>query len=279
MQVNYEFYKMVRLIFGCVIVECILCAFAGCTGNEITQLDTTKTIWPHVDFSDETCKSLLAVTGCRHRECALCADLRETYVSLSSMGISNLPEKSTTIYLPVIVPPFFGSSALEYLLDTSPQTSTMCHLRTWQCESSWYLIHKKILTKATLWEASETNWSRVYAQYHRDQVWDNPNASILMDKAPPNIVKVQELVDCYESNGFSYKMIIMWRSPCRHDWIEPGYHSEIILFVRSSQMLQFCTCTTCASFIIYLCVSCQLKLCCSNLPPQPTTQCHTQNST
>eukprot|EP00041_Stephanoeca_diplocostata_P022028 m.521997 g.521997 ORF g.521997 m.521997 type:complete len:354 (-) comp21966_c0_seq7:1073-2134(-) len=194
-------------------------------GNSTPQVNVAKALWPRFP-AEASCQSLLAATGCEYQDCSLCSDLRETRVSLETLNISTkVPARSSKVYMPIIVPPFFGSSALEYLLDTSPHTSSMCHLKTWQCESSWYLIRRKLVTKKTLWDSAATNWTQVYEHYHRDQVWDNPNATILLDKAPPNIVKVKQLVDFYESNGLDYKMIVMWRSPCRHDWLEDSYHS------------------------------------------------------
>lgn len=51
------------------------------------------------------------------------------------------------IYLILLVPPGWGSSALEGLLATSPHVSTMCDglSRTWQCEGTWLLREKGVL--------------------------------------------------------------------------------------------------------------------------------------
>lgn len=172
------------------------------------------------------CSSLYAVTGCHTSACAACAEWNQTSFTISPVTGSGVGAEHAVksraplgvTFLPIIVPPFQGSSALMNLLDSSPATSTMCHLHTWQCEPTKFLIEHGIFDHEQRFDANKTNWTEVYRLYHKEQVWDDPNAPILMDKAPPNILKTKEMVRFFQENNYNYKMIVMWRSPCRADW-------------------------------------------------------------
>ena len=67
------------------------------------------------------------------------------------------------IYLHIMVLPYSGSSALEGLLASSPTTTTICKMNTWQCEYTWLMAdwHVPGWSFASRWEPPE----------HANQYW------------------------------------------------------------------------------------------------------------
>ena len=70
------------------------------------------------------------------------------------------------VYLIIAIPPFWGSSAIEGLLSTSPAVATMCHLGTWQCEATWELIRAGLMTNENRWDADQPDWDAAYRHMH-----------------------------------------------------------------------------------------------------------------
>jgi hypothetical protein len=141
-----------------------------------------------------------------------------------------VPVNDHPIYLVLLVPPGDGSSALEGLLSSSPAVSTMCNHCSWQCEATWSLCHqgiggtgasptyaREILFPCDIdkrWDPTLTNWSAVYDAFWAEDFWDDPTKPLLMDKSPPNLIKVPELVEYFNQVGADYRFIAMARHPC-----------------------------------------------------------------
>lgn len=136
------------------------------------------------------------------------------------------------IYMPILTPPFFGSSVLSNILSSSPHVTNMCRdpyhkgRIPWQCESTPTLMQEGILTKKTRWDPLATNWTAVYETYERLKVWTDMNKPIRLDKAPPNIAKSKQLVEYYEAHRMEYRFVVMMRHPCRKDWQHPQFTTE-----------------------------------------------------
>lgn len=133
------------------------------------------------------------------------------------------------IYMPILTPPFFGSSVLSNILSSSPHVTNMCKdpyhkgRIPWQCESTPTLVQEGVLTKKTRWDPLAMNWTAAYETYDRLRVWTDMEKPIRLDKAPPNIAKSKQLVDYYEANRMDYRFVVMMRHPCRKDWEHPKF--------------------------------------------------------
>ena len=165
--------------------------------------------------------------------CRDCIDepLLNTY-RINKTVAQSVEQPEHKIYMPILTPPFFGSSVLSNILSSSPSVTNMCKdpYKTgripWQCESTPTLIHEGIVKKKTRWDPMATNWSEAYKVYERLRVWRDMNAPIRLDKAPPNIAKAKQLVEYFESHGLDYRFIVMMRHPCRKDWKHPHRETE-----------------------------------------------------
>ena len=119
-------------------------------------------------------------------------------------------------YLFLIVPPYHGSTALEYLTASSPAVSTMCDTTrgsTNYCEGTWKLIRSRMIASSKRrWDENQPkNWVRVIRFYER--FW-NTTKCILVDKSPPNLVKAPRIARQLQKAGKSAAFIFMTRSPC-----------------------------------------------------------------
>mmetsp|Transcript_8362 Transcript_8362/g.9588 ORF Transcript_8362/g.9588 Transcript_8362/m.9588 type:complete len:424 (+) Transcript_8362:320-1591(+) len=191
-------------------------------------------------------KDLIVCPNVKDRKGAIisCSDCILNESSLSSTFYA--PEKEETgqgdsLYLPLLVPPDFGSSVLSEILGSSPSVSTMCKKSNskdgkrvpWQCESTWLLINNGIFSFNDRWNPHATNWTDVYRLYDKVKPWENGDAPILLDKSPPNIAKAQDLVEFYTRKNLNYRFIIMWRHPCRKDWNKKKKHGDYALHLRN----------------------------------------------
>ena len=159
-------------------------------------------------------------------QCRDCLDelLQNTYAynATTQPSQSNFPE-GHKIYMPIITPPFFGSSILSNILTSSPFVTNMCKYSSWQCESTNILVNAGIISKKMRWDPMETNITKVYETFEEKQVWDNMSAPIRLDKSPPNIAKAKNLMEFFDANGMDYRFIVMMRHPCRKDWKHPQH--------------------------------------------------------
>lgn len=169
----------------------------------------------------------------------------ETTYRVTSSASSSIKPPDHHIYIPILAPPFSGSSVLSNILSSSPYVTNMCKdpyrkgRIPWQCESTPTLIREGVITKKTRWDPLATNWTTAYDTYERLRVWKDMDKPIRLDKGPPNIAKSKQLVEYYEANGMDYRFVVMMRHPCRKDWEHPkfptlryaSYLREILKFV------------------------------------------------
>mmetsp|Transcript_25313 Transcript_25313/g.55298 ORF Transcript_25313/g.55298 Transcript_25313/m.55298 type:complete len:405 (-) Transcript_25313:30-1244(-) len=165
--------------------------------------------------------------------CRDCIDepLQDTY-RINATVAQSVDQPEHKIYMPILTPPFFGSSVLSNVLSSSPSVTNMCKdpyhrgRIPWQCESTPMLVNEGIIKKKARWDPMATNWSEAYGAYERLRVWSDMNAPIRLDKAPPNIAKAKQLVEYFESQGLDYRFVVMMRHPCRKDWKHPDHETE-----------------------------------------------------
>lgn len=164
------------------------------------------------------------------RDC-ISQPLQTTYrvIPTASDSTATKPQSNRKIYMPILTPPFFGSSVLSNILSSSPHVSNMCKdpyhkgRIPWQCESTPTLVQEGVLTKKTRWDPLAMNWTAAYETYERLEVWTDMDKPIRLDKAPPNIAKSKQLVEYYEAHGMEYRFVVMMRHPCRKDWQHPKF--------------------------------------------------------
>ena len=138
------------------------------------------------------------------------------------------------LYVSVIAGPSTGSSALSGLLSTSPEIDCMSHAHTWQNEGTWLLTAKNAsaggMPRKKRWDPElPRDWQKAYDIYH--QVWDKTNATVLVDKSPPNLAKCGRLSSYYDTlTSARGVFIVMLRVPCSKKWHERDDRPYISLF-------------------------------------------------
>ena len=130
-------------------------------------------------------------------------------------SLKDLQQRHNHTYLIVAVPPHWGSTGLEGLISSSPHVSDMCAAGTWACEGTWLLSRAHLFDGKTRWLPNFTNWEKAFEIFHA-HAW-NMSKHFLMDKSPPNVAKMAELVDFFESHDMNYFFITMGRHPCLFD--------------------------------------------------------------
>ena len=207
----------------------------------------------HGPHGNVSCPKLLDIVSCpsasTQDDVLYCRDcishpIEATYRVTSSHS-STIKPPDHTIYMPILVPPFFGSSVLANILSSSPYVTNMCKdpyskgRIPWQCESTPTLVREGILTKKTRWDPLAMNWTAAYDTYERLRVWKDMEKPIRLDKGPPNIAKSKQLMEYYDANGMDYRVVVMIFHPCRKDWEHQNfptlrysvYLREILKFV------------------------------------------------
>ena len=209
---------------------------SGGSGSVVSEVDNVETVETH-----HVCPPLADIVSCPnnpdpHAESLFCRDcidepLQGTY-HINANALESFVKPDHKIYMPILAPPFFGSSVLSNIISSSPNVSNMCkdpYKRgriPWQCESTPTLVTEGIIKKKTRWDPIATNWTEAYRAYERLRVWRDMDAPIRLDKAPPNIAKAKQLVEYFEGNELDYRFIIMMRHPCRNDWKHPEHETE-----------------------------------------------------
>eukprot|EP00750_Incisomonas_marina_P013080 INCI17219.4.p2 GENE.INCI17219.4~~INCI17219.4.p2 ORF type:complete len:356 (+),score=67.28 INCI17219.4:109-1176(+) len=130
-------------------------------------------------------------------------------------NLEELTSKYNHTYIMVAVPPHWGSTGLEGLVASSPHVSDMCGAHTWACEGTWLLSRAGLFNSKTRWLPNYTDWDAAYKIFHA-RAW-NMSKHFLMDKSPPNVFKIPELVDFFERNNMNYYFVTMSRHPCYFD--------------------------------------------------------------
>lgn len=114
-------------------------------------------------------------------------------------------------YLFLIVPPYHGSTALFGLISTGSNTSTLCSAGNAKCEGQLLLIRNKLILDDRWNESQPPDWTLAVQKYR--QWWDNSQC-VLVDKSPPNVVKVRHIANQLRAAGLEPSFIFMTRSPC-----------------------------------------------------------------
>lgn len=112
----------------------------------------------------------------------------------------------------VIAFPFTGSTAVLGLLGTSPSTTTHCPARTWACEGSWLLDRAGLMGGKHHWDSQfPKSWGEALQVYKKH--W-NMSKSVLLEKSPPNVIKMAEISKAMRDLGQRASFIVLTRSPC-----------------------------------------------------------------
>ena len=115
--------------------------------------------------------------------------------------------------------PYSGSSALEGLLASSPTTTTICKMNTWQCEYTWLMAdwHVPGWSFASRWEPPEhanQYWGGMLEALQSHHAYDYPLRSIRLLKSPPDLAKVESLAAYYRATNREYRIVMMTQHPC-----------------------------------------------------------------
>ena len=139
------------------------------------------------------------------------------------------------LYVSIIAAPYTGSSALSGLLSTSPLVDCLSKSKTWQNEGTWLLTRVPVvdggIPEKRRWDPQfPRDWNKAYEVYH--QFWNKTNATILVDKSPPNLAKCRQLLQFYSTlaNNARGVFIILIRIPCSIKWYEGGRRERIEMF-------------------------------------------------
>ena len=221
--------------------------------NSVLSDENALGVGGHGPRGNVSCPKLLDIVSCpsasTQDDVLYCRDcishpIEATY-RVTSSELSAIKPPDHKIYMPILVPPFFGSSVLANILSSSPFVTNMCKdpyskgRIPWQCESTPTLVQEGILTKKTRWDPLAMNWTAAYDTYERLRVWKDMEKPIRLDKGPPNIAKSKQLMEYYDANGMDYRVVVMIFHPCRRDWGHPKfptlrysvYLREILKFV------------------------------------------------
>lgn len=122
-------------------------------------------------------------------------------------------------YVFVIGLPFTGTTALLSLLSTSPHVANLCAAEgsAMMCEGTGSLITEKLIPETcpchkTRWDPQyPADWNEALRVYSR--TW-NMSKQILIDKSPPNSVKMQRITMDLAREGKFPSFIVLSRSPC-----------------------------------------------------------------
>lgn len=126
---------------------------------------------------------------------------------------SSIPD--STIYLIIMAPPDWGSSALENLIASSPAVSTMCNKTYWQCESTHVLVQYGLLDWETRKDPAKTDWDQIYAFFEDFEIWDDMSKPIRIVKSPYNVLKSKSLLNYFLKTKKDYRFLVLERDvPC-----------------------------------------------------------------
>jgi hypothetical protein len=117
----------------------------------------------------------------------------------------------------------------------------MSHAHNAQNEGTWLLTSKSIsdggMPAEKRWDPKfPRDWQKAYDIYH--QVWDKTNASVLVDKSPPNLAKCGRLSAYYDTlTSARGVFIVMMRVPCAMKWYERGLAEKLKMFEECIELL------------------------------------------
>lgn len=120
-----------------------------------------------------------------------------------------------TDYLFVIGLPYTGTTALLSLLSTSPEVANHCgdKISWFTCEGTWLLVKSHTIPdRDTRWDSQyPSDWNEAIEVYSKS--W-NTSKSVLVDKSPPNAVKMLRIAEDLKRTGKRVSFIVLSRSPC-----------------------------------------------------------------
>ena len=124
-------------------------------------------------------------------------------------------EPASPLHLVVLAPPFWGSTALESLLASSPAVATLCGAGTWQCEPTALLERAGVFPKLQRWWPPTeplAYWSAAFGAL--ESHWDHATRPIRLVKAPPDLAKVESLLAYFGARGVPYRFVALTQHPC-----------------------------------------------------------------
>jgi hypothetical protein len=117
----------------------------------------------------------------------------------------------TKKYIFVLCPPFQGSTIIVNLLDSSEKVSTLLSQNVWAGESQWLIQkHGDPIYKSKRWDP-EYNMNMDILKNILD-IYSDKDASIFVEKSPPNICRAKKIQDYFSNFGEVY-FIISIRNP------------------------------------------------------------------
>ena len=148
------------------------------------------------------------------RPCAECAKLAPKRRHIVRAR-TDAAEPASPLHLVVLAPPFWGSTALESLLASSPAVATLCGAGTWQCEPTELLERAGVFPKLQRWWPPTeplAYWSAAFGAL--ESHWDHATRPIRLVKAPPDLAKVESLLAYFGARGVPYRFVALTQHPC-----------------------------------------------------------------
>lgn len=161
---------------------------------------------------------------------------------LGPVYAQNVPQESlgdSHDYLFLVGLPFTGTTALLSLLSTSPEVGNLCgnEISSITCEGTFFLSDRGLIPNWDLrWDAKyPADWNAALAIY--DRVW-NVSKRVLVDKSPPNSVKMLRISqDLARTNKNAY-FIVLSRSPCYVNKTERRTREPSNALARATEMIK-----------------------------------------
>jgi len=138
--------------------------------------------------------------------------------------------------------PNAGSTALASLIGTSPQATLLCSAasqspHSWpeHCEGTWELIREGVIhSLERRWEPEEpSDWAAALRVYER--FW-NLSRSVRVDKSPPNVAKVNQIVKYFTQSRKAAAFIVLTHASCSpgHQGSPQHQNAEMIVHAAKS---------------------------------------------
>ena len=148
------------------------------------------------------------------RPCAECAKLAPKRRHIVRAR-TDAAEPASPLHLVVLAPPFWGSTALESLLASSPAVATLCGAGTWQCEPTKLLERAGVFPELQRWWPPTdplAYWSAAFGAL--ESHWDHATRPIRLVKAPPDLAKVESLLAYFGARAIPYRFVALTQHPC-----------------------------------------------------------------
>lgn len=164
--------------------------------------------------------------------CTNITSKESAYTSLKPSTNLDLPCKvrgtCDKIYLFILCPPYSGSTAIYSLLSTSVSAVTLLESKTWAGEGQWLYFQQDPGKKSVRWDDKDGFFNAtLYSEAIRKE-WNrwNPNATVFIEKSPPNIIRAHKLYNEFREFG-RVRFILMLQSPCLSRFKGPQFAKYI----------------------------------------------------